>query len=223
MKKQPLEIFSDASSRSFSEEQQFQCAAAYNINTNQFCPIISSNMSNNAGELFAVYLALRMADVIMEELGEKRQVIIYSDSQFCVYGLTKWLDHWVEGEKNGFWVGAKKKRIKNQGLFKLIIKFVEEKKMKVSFLHCKAHVSLDQDEELQKASDVFWQSNGFRLPEDEIIRIAYHNNYVDQKSRDILLKIDMEQYPAKEQEDYIDFLRGFLPTTYRDCLMVSAG
>lgn len=62
--------------------------------------------TNNQMELTAVIKAL-------SELKEPCEIMLYSDSQYVIKGMTEWLDGW----KNKGWKGADKKPIKNVELW----------------------------------------------------------------------------------------------------------
>lgn len=47
----------------------------------------AANTTNNRMELVAILMALR-------EVPDGARVTVYSDSQYCVFGLTKWSDSW---------------------------------------------------------------------------------------------------------------------------------
>jgi len=54
----------------------------------------------------------------LETLTKPSDVKIYTDSEYLVIGATKWIHEW---QKNG-WVKSDKKRVKNQDLWKCIVK-----------------------------------------------------------------------------------------------------
>lgn len=66
----------------------------------------ASDTTNNQMELTAVIRAL-------SELKEPCEVMLYSDSQYVIKGMTEWLIGW----KNKGWKGADKKPVKNLELW----------------------------------------------------------------------------------------------------------
>ena len=72
-----------------------------------------SNVTNNRMELTAILTALKYAKNI-RLLDESEEIIIYSDSAYCVNAINIWIHNWV----NNNWTRDKGKEIKNLDLFK---------------------------------------------------------------------------------------------------------
>ena len=73
-----------------------------------------SNVTNNRMELTAILTALKYAKNIIRLLDESEEIIIYSDSAYCVNAINIWIHNWV----NNNWTRDKGKEIKNLNLFK---------------------------------------------------------------------------------------------------------
>lgn len=71
------------------------------------------NVTNNRMELTAILTALKYAKNI-SLLDENEEIIIYSDSAYCVNAINIWIHNWV----NNNWTRDKGKEIKNLDLFK---------------------------------------------------------------------------------------------------------
>ena len=72
-----------------------------------------SNVTNNRMELTAILTALKYAKNI-RLLDESEEIIIYSDSAYCVNAINIWIHNWV----NNNWTRDKGKEIKNLDVFK---------------------------------------------------------------------------------------------------------
>lgn len=72
------------------------------------------NVTNNRMELTAILTALKYAKNIIRSLDENEEIIIYSDSAYCVNAINIWIHNWV----NNNWTRDKGKEIKNLDLFK---------------------------------------------------------------------------------------------------------
>ncbi|MDR2724352.1 MAG: ribonuclease HI [Holosporaceae bacterium] len=64
------------------------------------------NTTNNRMEMISAIKAL-------EELKEKHAIMLYTDSQYLINGITKWIGGW---EKNN-WLTSDKKAVKNKELW----------------------------------------------------------------------------------------------------------
>lgn len=72
------------------------------------------DVTNNRMELTAILAALEYAKNVICALDENEEVIIYSDSAYCVNAINVWMHNWA---KNG-WTRDKGKEVKNLDLFK---------------------------------------------------------------------------------------------------------
>ena len=90
--------------------------------------LLIENPTNNKGELYGILAALKVSNI-------KKELIIYTDSTYCINSLTKWHKKWI---KNG-WKTTNGKDVLNQDLIKEILKILENRNVK--FRHVKAHKS----------------------------------------------------------------------------------
>lgn len=194
-----LEICTDASIRTFPNGRVFGCAGALCITTMEQDYLVSQDTTNNRSELLAVYLGLKLGKRIMDSNPNYESIIIYSDSQFAIFGLTKWMTSWMKTkDSDGIIYGSNGKPVKNQELFMCILSFITSNKLKVVFRHCSGHVRYTSVKMLKEANDVFYKSNGFYLRPEDIYKIAYYNDIVDNTTRNYLQNINPDVYPIMD-------------------------
>lgn len=101
--------------------------------------------SNNVGEMLAILVALR------EGKEFSKDIIIYSDSMYCINSVTNWYKKWEMND----WKTANNTSVKNR---EYIQKILEEKKNydSVFFIHTHSH----RPEPLDKNSDEWFIWNG---------------------------------------------------------------
>jgi ribonuclease HI len=93
--------------------------------------------TNNEMELMAIVSALSYS------LNSTSHVYIYTDSQYAINGITKWMYGW---SKNG-WKTAAGDEIKNKGTFQTLYSLVGEKgKDTITFEHVRGHVGIPGNE-----------------------------------------------------------------------------
>ena len=197
-----VELFCDASMKTYDNGRTFGCAYA-------MCPLspqyvkyaISPDSTNNRSELVALYLAVELGYEIMKLEKEYNGVIydhidVYSDSQFGVYGLTRWMDSWIRSmDEHGVMYGTSSNHpVKNQELFKAILSNIANKKINVNFYHQLGHINPNNPRKLAEANKSFERSNGFILMPEDIYKISFYNDIVDKKSGEILEEINPDDY-----------------------------
>jgi ribonuclease HI len=213
-----LEICTDASIRKFPNGRTFGCAGALCITTMEQEYLISQDTTNNRSELLAVYLGLKLGKRIMDENPNYESLIIYSDSQFAIFGLTKWMSGWMKTKDiNGIIYGSNGKPVKNQELFMCILSFITSNKLRVVFRHCSGHVRYTSTKMLREANDVFYKSNGVYLRPEDIYKIAYYNDIVDVSTRQQLQNINPDVYPVLDySNNHRVMTRYSVPSNYTD-------
>ena len=85
----------------------------------------------NKGELYAIYVALRL---IIKKF-DFRNITVYTDSEYSINSLTKWVFNWASNN----WIGSNKKPIKNQDIIKALYKIVNKYKARIKFVHVRSH------------------------------------------------------------------------------------
>lgn len=104
------------------------------------CGINVSKESNNVGELLAILLAML---TIEDKKGT--DLVIYSDSMYCISSLTVWHKGW---DRNG-WKTAKGSPVKNQEIIKKILD-VKKQFNAVFFSHINSHTQEPADTKSQE-------------------------------------------------------------------------
>ena len=82
-----------------------------------------NNVTNNQMELMGIIHACKVAD----ERYPQEEVIIYSDSAYCVNAINEWMYNW---SKNG-WINSKHEPVKNLDLMQQLYKIFMQ-----NFYHC---------------------------------------------------------------------------------------
>lgn len=211
-----LEICTDASIRTFPNGRVFGCAGALCITTMEQDYLVSQDTTNNRSELLGVYLGLKLGKRIMDENPNYKSIIIYSDSQFAIFGLTKWMPGWMRRmDNNGVIYGSNGKPVKNQELFMCILSYITANKLSVTFRHCSGHVRYTSVKMLKEANDVFYKSNGFYLRPEDIYKLAYYNDIVDNTTRQYLQNINPDLYPIMDySNNYQVMTKYVVPSNY---------
>lgn len=214
-----LEICTDASIRAFENRRVFGCAGAICTNTEKEKYVISPDTTSNRSELLAIYLGINMAnEIIKENPGLYTDICLYSDSQFSIFGLTKWMGKWIKNsDRSGIFYGSNNKPVKNQEMFKAIITYLYIHNIKIKMYHQSGHVNINNLESLSHANQVFMRSNGFLLPTQDIYRISYYNNIVDKNSRDKLADLNPDDYPVMDySHNYSEMCGYVIPDNYKE-------
>ena len=211
-----LEICTDASIRTFPNGRTFGCAGALCITTMEQDYLVSQDTTNNRSELLGVYLGLKLGKRIMDKNPQYKSLIIYSDSQFAIFGLTKWMPGWMKSkDTNGIIYGSNGKPVKNQELFMCILSFITSNQLKVTFRHCSGHVRYTSIKMLREANDVYYKSNGMYLRPEDIYKLAYYNDIVDNTTRQYLQDINPDIYPRMDySKNYQVMTKYVVPNDY---------
>jgi ribonuclease HI len=94
-------------------------------------PFLIKPVTNQRSELYAIYKAI---SEISDNL-EFNKMTIYSDSNYSIKSLTKWITNW----KTNNWKTSNRKEVKNQDIIKMIDKLLIKHKNKIHFIHVRAH------------------------------------------------------------------------------------
>ncbi len=94
-------------------------------------PLLLKPITNQRAELYAIYTAL---DKLIGKL-DFNTITIYSDSEYSIKSLTKWIYKWKE---NG-WMCSNKKPVKNKDIIEPIFNLLEKYPSKIKFIHVKSH------------------------------------------------------------------------------------
>lgn len=217
--KEDLEIFCDASMHQFTDTGRvFTCSGTICRNTAEERYTISQDSTNNRGELFAIYLGIKLAEETwMREPYRYDKINLYSDSQFGIFGIKIWMNNWIKHQdSNGVIYGSNGKPVINQELFMMIITYLVTHNLVIHFYHQKGHINTNQAKQLALANKVFKQSNGFWLSPEDIFKISFYNDIVDKNSRRILSTINQYDYPVLRYDGNKDMCKYIIPSNYKD-------
>lgn len=102
----------------------------------------SPSATSNSMELTAIIQSLTM---LQDIIPNHREVIVYSDSAYCVNGLNEWVWNW---EANG-WITSTKSKVKNKELWEIIQLFRKKFRM-ITFLKVKGHADNEHNNAVDK-------------------------------------------------------------------------
>lgn len=217
-----LEICADASTKTYSNKRVFGCSGVIEINSMQEEYLISPDSTNNRSELLAVYLGCKLAKKLVEQYGKENieDIILYSDSQFSIFGLTRWMDDWILSSANdGIMYSSSGKAVSHQELFKMIIIYLMSNHLKIHMRHQLGHVNINSEYMLAKANRLFKTSNGYFLKPEDIYKISYYNNYIDMSTRnklnDMTLR-EVDMYPRMNYDSNMASMCNYIiPKDYK--------
>lgn len=194
--KEVMEIYVDASLKNI-EERTFTCSGVLCTNTHEEKYVVSQDSTNNRGELLAVYMGCCMANKnMLAEPDRYARINLYSDSQFVIFGLRKWMSGWLNNcDSKGIMYGSTGKPVKNQEMFKMIISFCVINKLIIHFYNQRGHTNINSPRDLAMANNQFLRANGVMLPPEDIWKISFYNDIVDKNSRAMLENLNPADYP----------------------------
>lgn len=192
-----LELYTDASLKTFSNGRTFACAGAIAPQFSMCKYEVLPDTTNNRAELTAVFAGIMLANNIRQLHPEVSEIYLYSDSKFAVCGLTEWIDRWIEEQdtEDGTLYGSGKSPVKNQELFAMILVYLVENKLRINLRHIKGHVNYENENELYKANTKFQKINGYLLSPDDILVKTTYNNLVDVETRRRVELVNPASYP----------------------------
>lgn len=151
---------------------------------------IIKDSTNNIGELYGVLMSVK------EATKYNKHVRIFCDSQLSIFAVRNRIFSWIlKSDENGLLYGYDNKPIKNLSYILEIIYTILNSNIDIEFFHQKGHVQ-SNNPSLQNARDVFIRSNyeyiDQQVDSEFIELISNYNNYIDNFSRDMLLKHENE-------------------------------
>ena len=186
-----LNIFTDASVKQNKNGTFVASSAAIAVDTScaqssQNLYIIDSdylvfNATNNLGELYAVYLGVLLA---LKYRNRYDVINIISDSQFSIFSLSRWIWNWRNNINNGIYYNSSGSPVANQDIIIKIVNLIISSNLNVNLYHQKGHAL----NKVKKSKETFFRSNGIMLDDFEANRISFYNDFVDNFSRDKLIK-----------------------------------
>lgn len=180
-----LNIFTDASIIKTTYGETIGCSGAILMEDNNTYKFeITRDSTNNIAEITAVKLAVELA----LQNKERFDVInIWSDSQWSIFGLTKWIKSWMNNMNDMHQLmNSSGELVKNQQIFLSIIKLIITNNLRVNFYHIKGHVNETDYKSINHAISVFNKANGTGISREKIYRAVIMNNMVDNQTRKML-------------------------------------
>ena len=218
--KKVLEICCDASIKTYPNGRTFGCAGAiatgYNIKKIKVIP----DTTNNRSELFAMFLAIKLAEEL-QVMTRFDEVIIYSDSKFTVFGLKVWMDKWLSSrDANGIMYGYNNEPVKNQELFGMIISYMVKNNLRFNIRHQKGHIN-QTEKKLQIADRVFFESNGYHLDRETLSRISFYNDIIDKTTKQVLMTTNPDMYPIINinTDNSVMMCNYIIPSNYKEYIL----
>lgn len=90
-------------------------------------------LTNQRAELFSIYVTL----ILVNKNLKYDQLIIYTDSDYSIKSLTKWMYDWNDTS----WKTSTNKPVKNQDILKPLFSILQKIKEKVKFVHVRSHTN----------------------------------------------------------------------------------
>lgn len=159
------------------------------------------NTTNNYGEVYAIYMGIQS---LLRFAHMDTFLNLFSDSKISVDGLTSWISGWVKNQdRNGVMYSSSGTKVANQEIFSAIINMVAFHGVHLQLHHILGHINPNNAQMLEKARITFKRENGVLLSEEIIREICSYNNYVDNRTRDMLMssvnnKMSLANYAAPE-------------------------
>jgi len=100
--------------------------------------------TNNRMELTGAIKALSAVHIDQEITKSTKSIVIYSDSQYVIKGITEWIEGW---QRNG-WRNSQKKAVLNRDLWERLLEVTEGKKIDWKYVkgHADNHGNIRCDE-----------------------------------------------------------------------------
>lgn len=214
-----LNIFTDASITKTINGETVGCSGAIIEDSSIASYDINRDSTNNIAEITAVLLAVRIAIANKD----KYDIInIWSDSQFTIFGLTKWIRAWVYNSVNHSLKNSSNETVKNQQLFLYIVKLILDNDIRINFYHIKGHVDTNNLNSVTHAITVFNRTNRAPISRERIIKAATMNNIVDNNTRMILSTFNKSsEYKSINRDSIITIITREDVEKY--CKLVSLG
>ena len=196
MKKGSLNVFTDASKITYEGVvYTASCVSIYYWNDNLVTEntYLLKNSTNNIGELYGVFKGITDAHKYIKSMPEWfNSINLFSDSSFCITGLTSWMHSWIQNRDDfGFLYNSNKQPVANQRIFSAIVSEILsiDESIPVRLFKNRGHV--DSPNKLQNARTYFENANDlyFKNQSCDMSLIKYisdKNDHADRQSRYVL-------------------------------------
>lgn len=109
--------------------------------------------TNQRAEIYAI---IKCIDILSSE-NKKKKIHIYTDSQYTINCITKWIPKWIKNN----WINSKNESVKNKDLLEeLYFKYI---KLQIYFIHINSHTNKKDRHSLGNAMADKFALNGSKL------------------------------------------------------------
>lgn len=166
-------------------------------------PLILKESTNNIGELMAIYQGIYNAyslyNILIKKGIEIKYIYLFSDSKYCIDGLTSWLIKWVYNQINKELIGYSGKPVINQNIFQNIIQLILQLKIPIRLFKTRGHMdcnSKNRESNFNKLRNYLHLSNydilSMDICDDILIDILIKlNTKVDQNAYSVFANKDL--------------------------------
>ena len=181
----------------------------YNGNKIEYKDYIKLDATNSRAELAAVQLGIELA-LKYRHLGP---INLFSDSKVCIYSLKEWIFKWYKNRTEGVLYGSSASPVANQDIIINIVNTILYNNLDINLYHQKGHVVTSNQKSMNRARNVFIESNKIDIDIELLKAISYFNNYVDIETKETLIRSNIQN---KVLQNAIRFsLEGFNEIEYR--------
>lgn len=173
------------------------------------------NTTNNEAELFGI---LKGIELITDNTNE---YILYSDSEYAINSLTKWIIDWYKTytqskNKNGIVLPSMLtkggKPVKNCILICAIINLIVKKNVRICFRHVRGHMSENKNEDIITQAKYMAKVNN--MPYEKAISeakfVCKYNNFIDNFAKNYINKYIKGEFndeiENQENNAYIEYV-----------------
>lgn len=189
-----LNIFCDASISKKPDNTYYGCPAAIatmrrsqdQLSIIDRVYLLLDNTTNNDSEITAIQLAVELA-LKWRNKNMFNEINIFSDSNISVNGLNSWVYNWNKSKQDGVMYSSSGQEVANQLKFCTIIQTIIQNNLRVRIMHQRGHMNINKPDDLRKANLAI-EANGIKVNSSELVALCNFNNYVDEFSRDTLLR-----------------------------------
>jgi ribonuclease HI len=151
------------------------------------------NGTNSIGEIYAIVQALDRLTYIINQNPQLHdsEINIYSDSEYVINSINKWIYGWMKQGFNNFWYGASGKPVMYQNIFKYIYStYISKDRDKlignqIKFYHMRGHVN--EKVKIDTAYNSFNSKNSCSISLEEFKYLVSKNHDVDKLCESVRL------------------------------------
>lgn len=159
---------------------------------------INEESTNNEAELFGILKAIELINCNKIKLEEDDVNIIFSDSEYAIFSLTKWIKDWIKtytATRNNSLITPKMmtkggKEVKNCKLICTIINTIAKNNIKVKFMHIRGHMNKNNTNDIREQAAYYAKLNNidYNLALSQSKLICRYNDYIDNLAKTYLEK-----------------------------------